>query len=78
MFLVQEAAGPWYSRPMARTLETLANGSFTPSVVVRNWVGGEERDAEGGARFDSRSASNQADLVGSASLSSTVDVEAAC
>ncbi|MCA9555955.1 MAG: aldehyde dehydrogenase family protein [Myxococcales bacterium] len=63
---------------MARKLQTQANGNLTPSVIVRNWVGGEERDATGGVRFDSRSASNQVDVVGTAPLSGMEDVEAAC
>ncbi len=63
---------------MARKLDTVSNGDFTPTVVVKNFVGGKEREASAGERFDSRSASNNTDLVGTAPLSTAADVEEAC
>jgi aldehyde dehydrogenase (NAD+) len=63
---------------MVRKLETLDNGRFPPTLVVRNLIGGEEREATGGARLDARSACDAADRVATQPLSSRADVEAAC
>lgn len=63
---------------MARKLDTASNGAFTPTVVVKNFIGGEERDARSGERFDSRSASHHDDVVGTAPASSLADVQDAC
>lgn len=63
---------------MARNLETRTNGNFKPTVVVRHLIGGEERDSASGARFESRSAANHADLVGTAPIGTAADVKDAC
>ncbi|MEM1023435.1 MAG: aldehyde dehydrogenase family protein [Myxococcota bacterium] len=59
-----------------RTLETLGNGSFPPTVVVRNRIGGEERDTA--RTLEARSACNQRDLVALAPASTAEEVGAAC
>lgn len=61
-----------------RSLKTLPNGSFPPSLHVQNRVGAELRDGGAGKRFESRSACNRDDLVGTAPESDKADVFAAC
>jgi alpha-ketoglutaric semialdehyde dehydrogenase len=63
---------------MVRKLETRENGRFPPTIVLRNLIGGEEREAEGGARTEASSACDQADIVGTAPVSRRADVEEAC
>ncbi len=63
---------------MSRPIPTQQNGAFAPTVVVQNLVGGEERDARSGKRFEARSACDRADLVGTAPDSGPEDVLAAC
>lgn len=63
---------------MSRPLGLRGNGSFSPSVLAQNIIGGEERESASGQRFDARSACDRSDLVGTAPASSRADVEAAC
>lgn len=62
---------------MARPLETVDNGRFTPTIVIKNLIGGEEQEVTGG-RFDARSACDHADLVAIAPKSGRREVEEAC
>lgn len=63
---------------MARPLRTRSNGNFAPTLAIDNLIGGEERPAESGARFEGRSACNHDDLVADVAQSSSSDVDAAC
>ena len=63
---------------MTRKLDTQPNGSFLPTIVARNLIGGEEREADSKKRFEARSACDQRDLVGTAPDSAESDVDAAC
>ena len=63
---------------MARPLRTHPNGSFPATLVADNLIGGAERPAEAGRRFEGRSACNRDDLVVSVAQSGAPEVEAAC
>jgi alpha-ketoglutaric semialdehyde dehydrogenase len=58
------------------TLETRSNGSFPPTLVIRNRIGSEERD--GLRTLEARSACHHEDLVAVAPASSADDVKDAC
>ena len=57
-------------------LVTQPNGAFPPTVVVKNLIGGADRDSK--SRFEARSACDQSDLVGTAPSSTPAEVEEAC
>ena len=63
---------------MSARLETQPNDPYPPTVVVQNLVGGRACPAETGERFDSRSAGDDRDLVGTAPRSGAADVRSAC
>lgn len=63
---------------MTRKLDTHPNGHFLPTIVARNLIGVEEREADSKKRFEARSACDTQDLVGTAPDSGEGDVDAAC
>jgi len=63
---------------MAQPLRTLDNDRFSPTLIIDNRIGGEERPAQSEERFDDLSACNHDDRVASVARSSASDVSAAC
>lgn len=63
---------------MARRLRTEPNDRFPPTLRIGHLIGGEEREATSGQRFEDRSACNRDDLVATVARGSGPDVEAAC
>jgi len=59
-----------------RTLETRSNGPFPPTLIIKNLIGGEEREAS--KTLEARSACHHEDLVAVAPASTGRDVTAAC
>src|SRR5688500_751552 len=63
---------------MARALETRDNGAFKPTILIKNFIGGDERAAKTGETQPARSACDENDIVGIAPISTPDDVTSAC